>query len=320
MNPDFSLISLLNGKMLQQPFQKRDYTIPKTTPSVWPTEASVTYNVTVEGRKIKIVEGACLRQVFYRITGAEKTDERIEPRLNWIWRQGENFERDVNDLCRMISVLAGEKLRFKDETFPSLPISGEIDAVLSIEHPTTKTPFFVVVDWKTTGGYHNSSGIMGNTKKDPFPKVSNLLQLMVYLKQDPRLSYGKLLYFVRDDCTMTEFTVRLVEDQRQRLVAMVKSVVMKEGVTILDGTEKEYPQYSINSIYSRYGALADAIAANALPPRDYQLEYTDERFEDMVTMGELSKTAIEQHQKGKKVGDTECQYCDWRSRCWKIDS
>lgn len=311
---DVNHCQILDREIVKNPWDPKNYSPPKMSQTVWPTEASVQY--TIDG--LLITEGACLRAVWYRLKGYP-SEEIVDPRLYWVWQFGRTFENDSNFLTQSAGVLAGKSLRFRNEK-TKIPISGEMDGICSFRDPNGKEVKYVI-DYKTTGGnYEGNSGLLGNLKKTPFPKIENMLQLMIYLDYDPEnLKFGKLVYMIRDRLERTEFTIRL-DRSVPSVIANVKAAIAGRE-DILKAQSRSYPQYSMAEIYRRYNLVADFYEANKLPPRDYAIEYTDERAEKLWSFGKLSNSAFENHKKkkGDKAGDFQCRYCKFQKQCWEID-
>jgi hypothetical protein len=72
---------------------------------------------------------------------------------------------------------------------------------------------------------------------------------------------------------------------------------------------------------------------NLIPPRDYELKYSEERIEQMYQDGLLGKVDTAQHEKRKKQieegksrvvkavekGDWQCRFCDYKNVCYDRD-
>lgn len=243
-----------------------------------------------------ITDGKCHRAVYYRITGVP-SEREIEPKGRHIFATGFDWEDRCVEATEKAGVLSGKGVRVQDDSLP-LRISGEIDAV-NWYKDGDETKYYVI-DYKSTGGYHNSSSLIGNTKKDPFPKVQNLLQLLVYMKMDPRFEFGMLAYLVRDFQDTTQFQIDLTEE---------------DGITypVINGVIDR--RYSLNEIYRRYAVICDYYERQVLPPRDKTPLYTAELAQAKFDLGLFGKTNLEKVKKGKAVGDSDCTYCDFYETC-----
>lgn len=293
------LIGKLDDQLLSHKNDGRLYRAPSKRPHLYPTEASVQWEA---DNGMIITEGSCLRAIWYRLNGYEVTDEPI-PRLHWVWKAGEDWENHCNRLAYEAGMLAAKNIKVQDRELP-LTVSGEIDAVNYYDDDDGKRHMYVI-DYKSTGGsYYNQVKLMGNTKNKPFPKVENLLQLMVYMHIDERLEFGMLAYLIRDKMDRTQFQIDLNTTEDGLKYAVVNG--------------EHYPKYSVNEIYRRYMMVCDYYDRNVLPPKDYTAEYTMHQAELLNEIGQLSDSALKKHKTGRpkdKQGHWRCSYCSFRKQC-----
>lgn len=309
-NYDVDVLKKLNTLIRNPVWESRNYSIPKAVETVWPTEASVVYYK--DG--VRLVEGSCNRAIWYRLNHYEPKED-IEDRMYWIWRMGKLIEEDANTLLSQSQVLVGKSLRFQD-TSTVLPISGEMDSVCKFIDGEGSEKHFVI-DFKTTGGnYFGNTQILGNTKVNPMPKIPNLLQIMVYLKVDPRFVFGKLVYFIRDNLVGNEFTIQLKEHQGN-MIASIKGGNYTTKKSVVNSTYIDYPEYSIENIYARYNEVGRYYMTKTLPPPDYDIEYSEERINDLHRIGKISDNQMKDFQKGKPKGDYQCIGCKFAHHCIK---
>tara|TARA_Y100001973_G_C5178800_1_gene323615 strand:+ start:898 stop:1821 length:924 start_codon:yes stop_codon:yes gene_type:complete len=293
------LLTELDNQLVSKKDVGRLYRSPRDKPHLWPTESSVQWEAS---NGLVITEGSCSRAVWYRINGFPVTDEPI-PRMHWVWKAGQDWEDHCNQLSADRGILAAKSIKIQDTSLP-LTISGEIDGV-NFYLDSENIKHFYVIDYKSTGGsYYNTVKLMGNSRHNPFPKVENLLQLMVYLHRDPRLEFGMLVYLIRDKMDRTQFEIELITDD--------------DGLVFARVNGKNYPKYSVNEIYRRYARICDYYDREELPPRDYDFEYTDSKAKMLHDVGELSKSALQKHLSGKakdRQGHWRCSYCNFRQQC-----
>lgn len=305
---DIDLLAIVNRAIRDPVWDARSYSFPKQVETIWPTEASIIFHE----NGVRIVEGACNRATWYRLKHYKPLGE-TEDRMHWIWRFGKLLEDDVNLLLKQTGFLAARNVRFHDNT-TSLPISGEMDAI-GVMQDHRGEPINFVIDVKTTGGnYQGTTKILGNTKTRPFPKVPNLLQIMIYLNVDPQLKFGKLMYLIRDNLVGNEFTIRL-KDHNGLKIANIKSTVWNSSTSIVGAFGQDYPQYSVEGIYARFQELSNYYLKNILPPPDYSIEYSEQRAEDLYRIDRLSDNQITEHRKGKLKGDYQCIGCKYVEYC-----
>ena len=100
-------------------------------------------------------------------------------------------------------------------------------------------------------------------------------------------------------------------------------------ITLTDGSKQRWTDYSIENIYKRYNDLHTYLGSNTLPPRDYEILYSEEKIAGMYQNGLISKKGdsevIEKWLKkgappGKlkvTMGDSECSFCEHQKLCWE---
>ena len=268
------------------------------TPSshFYPSEASVKV---IDEHGDQKVEGGCLRQSYFRLSG-EYEGKGSEARSEYIFMQGRSVEQDLVSLWKEMGIWVANSVRFTDTTNN---ISGELDAILS--EPSGQ---LYLVEVKSFYGYHAEKEIMGGHQSTGFPKISQLLQTLVYLSywQDKGLSYARMVYFARDSVKRRTFKIEL---HKEGDITYPKV----EGVIIRS--------FSINDIFARYKELKHYVDNKIIPPNDYELQYNDQKIEDFFQKGKVSKTNYESWKKGKLgkydyIGDWMCNYCNYKNICW----
>ena len=245
------------------------------------------------------VEGTCLRQSYYRYTGADglPTDAYSE----WIFRLGHHVEAILVEEWKQMGIWVANNVKFYDKEHD---ISGEIDVLLC----DPETQQLILTEVKSFYGYYATKEICGNTKQAGKPKVSHLLQLLIYLDVCKRygiLDYAKLVYYARDAAKRAEFDIDLIQDG-EHLRPSINGVI-------------DY-RFTMAEIYDRYDELQGYLERKELPPADFELKFDAEKVKRLFDLNEVSKTAYENFQKSpdkNPVGDWQCQYCSYKHICWK---
>jgi len=262
----------------------------------YPSEASVSWT---DQHGIERTAGACLRQVWYRLTGTGDPS-KTSPYSEWIFALGKAVEQILVEQYKQMGILVGNNIKFYDA---KRNISGELDVVLC--DPKTNELFGVEV--KSFYGYNAKKEICGNTKVTGSPKTSQLLQTLIYVdlcKDLKILDYFKLVYYSRDAADRKEFDVTVVDDN---------------GLTrpVIDGTV-DY-RFTMEDVYTRYRTLKSHLENNIVPPRDYAIAFSPEKVELLNKIGEISKTAMLEYKRNpakNPVGDWNCRYCSYAQHCW----
>jgi hypothetical protein len=312
----------------------------------WPSSASILRQEMSAGSPYNIVEGACLRNVYYRMMGVSTT-EATEPMMYDVWDLGDAAEtiymerfRGLNEYRVIFPNLNGDKLRFSNAV---TNVRGEADLVL--QHKETAIKFGV--EMKSYYGFWGAMDVAGYDAAakvynpapyiqvgDPrrtrpgFPKITNLLQTCLYLEEfwDDNIKLWKIIYVARDKGPAAEFDVTLVDYEGKRC-PQVNGVVIS--------------WISLEGIHERYQKLGEYISKKQLPPRDYLPEYDPDIFLTGIVPNDLDPWARVKHVEWKKSvedkasrartekkkkeiladgqtkvkRDWQCAYCPYLTRC-----
>lgn len=261
--------------------------------SLYPSEASV---ITTDKDGNEKVEGGCLRASYYRATGTAPGSSP-DARGERIMSVGSNIEQWFIARWKEMGLWVDNNIKFY---WPEYRISGELDAVLL--DPETGNPYGI--ECKTFYGYDAAKEIFGSKWKAGFPKMTHLLQTLIYTFYfKDRLKYFKMVYMDRSDTKQTEFNIEVREH---------------EGKWWPFVNDKRVTTFSVDDILARYSLLNHYINDGIIPPRDYELVWDTDRVEREKANGNVSKTAYAEWEKGKrKLGDWNCRYCRYKETCWK---
>lgn len=320
----------------------------------WPSSASIARDETSRNLTYEVIDGACMRASYYRMTGASAT-EFPDPKMYDIWDLGDAAEsiyverfRGLNDYRLVFPNMNDDKLKFGN---PETGLSGEVDIL--IQHKETGT--YIGIEMKSYYGFWGAMEIAGYEtaraaygagaayirNDDPRktapgkPKTQNLLQAMLYLEEfwnssSIPIRVWKIIYVARDKGPTVEFEVTLVEHEGKRC-AQVDGVI--------------YPEFNLEGIHARYQALKGYVERQELPPADYINEYdnnyiltgqldmsmnTWQKVKHMDWKDAVNKKANSARSaKNKKMHlsnaqtqtkrDWQCEYCPYLSRCRQDD-
>ena len=262
----------------------------------YPSEASVEITDKNGDRK---VEGGCLRAAYFRLT----EDYEGSPHTahsEYIFIQGSSVEKFLVNLWKEMGIWVANSVKFVDH---ENNISGELDAILM--EPSNGQSYGVEV--KSFYGYNAEKEIMGNKYQKGFPKMSHLLQTLIYLNHfQDRLPYFRIVYFDRGGSKRRTFKIEL----------------HKEGNIVYPKVEGDIIRsFTVNDILSRYQELKEYLETGTVPPNDFELQYSDAKIEDFYEKGKVGKTKYEAFKKGKLkqyeyIGDWQCSYCNYKETCW----
>jgi hypothetical protein len=219
-------------------------------------------------------------------------------RSELIFAMGHAVESIVVEQWKQMGLWVDNNVKFTTDRL-GFPLKGELDAILR-EPPDGR---LYGIECKSFSGYFGTTEIMGNKKHPGAPKINQLLQTLVYtyiFKEE--LYCFRMVYMARD------------EPENHRTF---KIELANEGdlhYPVIDGEINR--AFTVEDIFSRYRLLQEYLDRDELPPRDYEDIYPDSKVEYLTSLGKVSKTARDDHFKGKKpCGDWQCRYCDVRHHC-----
>lgn len=262
----------------------------------YPSEASVQFR---DEHGDLVTEGGCLRASYFRLSG-QFVGAPYDARSEYIFAQGKIIEEWLISRWKEMGIWVDNNVKFLDEVNN---ISGEIDAIL-IEPPTGQ---MYGLECKTIYGYFAEKEIFGDKKSRGFPKISQLLQTLIYVNYfAPRLPYFRMAYFCRDSVKRRTFKVEIEQEGNIKYPKVEGQVVR---------------QFTVNDILDRYKLLQSYIDRNTVPPNDYELYYSPEKIEDFYKKKKISKSKYEDYKANKlgpheHIGDWNCSYCRYSTECW----
>lgn len=292
----------------------------------WPSYASIEYypgyvrgNKLIEQNKVKVVGGACLRASFWAAKGEHKTNymsgknilkmkagNAIEEQQIDIYRQdGILFEPPENKdnekpaeikFENFIDKTTFQKVNIKNNN--TMKMSGKVDCFL-----VDKNKVMIGVEVKSSYSYWFVKNV------SVFPKIINLLQTMLYLHKfqadlNPdekyKVEYFKMRYIDRG--AFDNFVHSVYLTTHNNILYPVINEVVAKNITL-------------KAVYERYLRLNNYLLNNEVPPMDFQPVYTDERFEEMKSAGQLTAKKCKDRSLGVPIGDFACSYCSYRTKC-----
>ena len=243
------------------------------------------------------VVGKCLRDSYWAHKSV-KPSNPMNARGRRITSVGNIVERWEVDRYKEMGIWRGNSIKFIDQT---TNISGEVDAFVY----DSKLKHIIGVEIKSGYGYRFQSEVIGKPGKKGKPKLDHLMQVMLYMNYFRNIPLFKIVYIDRGNAMRAEFDI---------------TIDKKTGAALVDG--KPYKEdLTIPAILHRFEVLDGFLKDGAVPPRDYQLQYTDEKVQLLYDSKRLSAKDTKQFEKTQKVeiGDWRCSYCDYKDHCWKGD-
>lgn len=301
---------------------------PYSSLAHWPTEASIMlYDPVLEK---DMPQGACLRAGFFRLVNhrlvALGIDEKkyesapFDDKTLWKFEIAKKTEAAIINAAKAKGVFSSNNVKIKHRVLKpllALPISGEIDLILSLpKEDSFSERELIGTEIKSIYGYYGEKQVFNTQtqRRKGFkgePKIEHVMQtaLYAYITAE-KIPYFHLLYISRGDATRDEFktTIEYQEDEKRHYV-------------LID--DERFQDIYIEGIFKRYAKLEEYLMADEIPPRDYELSYSQERIDLLAEKGLLSKTDQAFYDKEKfskiKKGDWRCSYCKFKQICYTAD-
>lgn len=312
----------------------------KKPPTLWPSEASA---IIKNEYGEDVVVGKCRRASFFRylvdsynftdkysfyeplVTNLHRNYIPPDSYMQWIWKQGELYEEYCVELAKESGVYIATQTQIY---IPQLNVSGKIDLV-ALNPDTGK---YSSVEFKSVYGFNGNVvlGTPGDRRKGILgtPRDSNLMQIGLYqwwyADQDDQFEEGRLVYGSRDTGRYAEYKISIKEDSPKHIIY--------QGASPAE-TEPVISPITIESISEQYQSTQLNLDAGIIPPRDFDLVYSEEKIDTLYQRSLLNKADTERYEKrmkqiedGKKPilpvekSDWHCSLCSWKKICYNQDN
>lgn len=323
---NWSFVNWITNELCKIPLDEQK------APTLWPSSATAIVDNKVMGK--------CRRQAYYRYATdlynfspkyshleeliSTIKEAKLPPSLytQWIWKQGELYEQHCIDLARDSGIYVGTQVSVY---IPAFNVSGKIDLI--VLNPETST--YHIVEVKSVYGF-NANSVIGTDASHRMgklgePRDAHLMQLGIYqwwYGNPKSWGPGILLYGSRDTGRAAEYLVTVEEVDSLDYIFYQGQYPVK--------TDKVNSGITIQSIMNNYKMIMDAADSNELPPKDFELIYSQEKIEAMYEAGQLNKTDTAQYERRKKQleegkskltkevikGDWQCRLCDYKKVCY----
>lgn len=315
------------------------------SPTQWPSEATAV--IKNQYNEDEVV-GKCRRQAFFRlmldcysfdkskygfyqsmVESINSLSIPTDPYLRWIWKAGEMYEEMQIDLAKRSGVYVADQVAIY---VPSHNVSGKIDLVV-VNPETSKLK---ALEFKSVYGFNANSvlGTPGDRKKGEMgvPKESHLMQIAIYdfwyASNDDRFESSSLIYGARDTGRYAEYSIYTDENPETKL-----HHISYEGLSPYT-TDRVVTPITMENVFDNYRYVSSCVDGGIVPPRDFDIQYSDEKIEKLYQRGELGKTDSAQHEKRKsqieegktklvkrvEKGDWQCRFCNYKNICYDSES
>lgn len=311
-----------NLTALEDVFMVKNSGLAVRRQGLYPSEASVQYEL--DGRTVTC--GKCIRACFYRASKTKQTNPG-GAKLNITGNLGKWDEQGLIDMWKKMGLWVDNNIKFFDD---SLYVSGELDAVL---HPINQPNYRIGYEVKTHYGHFSNKHVKGSkgqkSKKSPTgysetkprifgaPKFEQFLQAVFYshfyVNEKKRLDEYRMYYLERGDGTRNEFAVGAELRPDGTHQCWYEQLEGKSWGAFKEG--KVYTPYTIEDIKKRYKTLLKKLRDKELPGMDFMHTFDREYIDWAYKNNEITKSKVDDFEKGKKIGSWQCSYCSYKDKC-----
>jgi CRISPR/Cas system-associated exonuclease Cas4 (RecB family) len=309
---DYDLWKHTDLYLTRTPFAERPH-----SQLYYPSESSVKIRDTVNERDI--IEGKCMRAAWFRVKNTEGIAHSAGTQYKF--GLGNIVEAWLIRTWKEMGIWVDDHVRFK---VPEYKVSGEIDVIL--QEPDG---VLYAAEVKTIYGYYAEKDVFGNKSTQGKPRISHLLQTLIYLyNYRDKLDHAKLAYISRGNGDRIQFKIQLSEEVR----TSADSYIGDQNLIINSDTIPDvvhYPMingvvdktFCVQDIFQRYKELDHYVERDEAPPREFDLYYDDATIELKYKLGEIAKTTYEKFKKARntdaaRIGDWNCSYCTYKHICY----
>lgn len=287
-------------------------------PTLWPSEASATY-VDDDGNEVTV--GKCRRAMFFRyltdsykffdkykmwrplVERLHKEAKPVDRYMLWIWAAGEQAEEYLIEQAKKSGV-------YVEEQVPVYVKSHRVSGKKDIEVYNPESGKLSIVEAKSVYGF-GANTVLGTESQRRrgsmgTPRDSNLMQIAIYhwwtASEDDAYEDSRLVYIARDTGRYAEYLVRTVEELPEEEEGESTIHIEYRPWHPYKGAWKRV-KFTINQILNSYMATQLAVDAGRIPPRDFDLSWSEERLERAYKAGELGKTHAQKYEKAKARQD-----------------
>ena len=268
--------------------------------------------------------GTCIRAAYLSAKDYPHSKER-DAYLQMTAEAGNLWESWLTNQYKILGIYLDHSVRIYDEQHN---ISGEID----ILHMNPESDEMEITECKQYNGsnYFAQTELIGTSNKHPKPKDAHLLQVFDYLlmvrNNNIDVTYINLLYLDRSCASFynnIQFRISLYSMQNGTVIPKIEYYDNKGNAAFyLDQRITE------QSIYDKNTMLDQFLKQDIIPPKDYEIKYSDSKIQQLFKLGEISKTKYNKYVEdpiNNSIGDWHCLWCsfgpnrDGYSTCATLD-
>ena len=305
----------------------KNITLPEQRRSsgINPSSASIQYEDQAGFTK---TVGGCLRQSYYKMTGATK-DEGGEVVSDWVLAalMGDTLHSFLVEMIDKFGFSMGiQRVVEEHGIYDKLTgLSGRSD-LIAWDH-NKKEP--IGIEIKSISEYKCKKAVEQ-------PIEDHVLQSIVYLdyynKNIPddqkKIQKWYLWYLARSE----NWTIKSKPHLSDFTSLWDFCIELDQGSPVIhlpSGASQRWSWLKVEKIYERYDQLLDYVSKKTVPPRDYELTYSEEKTLALHKVNQVERKtdrdAIDRWVKkgcppGKLkvvLGDGACRFCEYSKRCWE---
>jgi hypothetical protein len=241
---------------------------------------------------------------------------------------GNHIQSIIEDKLQKAGLWMGSEKRI---WIPKFRISGRTDIWAwdpeSLKPGKSRVP--VLIEVKSISG-RQEGGIIRPVRSKLMPKEDHVCQVVPYLdfySQFPGYFHGSpvrvvLFEISRESMKFKEHVVFL-GGKGQHGMPLDKDE--RYAIVRNDLGTYQLKFISVRGVYGRWAKLADHLKKGELPPRDFEMQYDNDKLAILASKEVLDREKMVRSRKkdpdGKGLwlekGDWQCRYCDYRTKCWE---
>lgn len=274
----------------------------------------------------EVIIGSCLRESWYRI----KTDgvsNTGNPDYGISADIGEKLHQLIEQYIDLYGYKMGlQKIAAESAVLdPEINLSGRSD-LLVWDHNNNE---LIGIEVKSLGEFK-----AGKCAESPDPQ--HVMQSMLYLDwyqrnipdHMPKPTKWYIWYISRTE----NWTIKSKKHGSPLQMLWDYHITLDDkGVPTVytaNGIER-WEDFTLSGIKDRYADLDYYVSENIIPPRDFEIEYSEERIVTLYKNGQITRKTdkakiekwldkgAEEGKLGITMGDFQCQFCAWKDHCWK---
>lgn len=279
--------------------------------------------------------GECKRAMFYKILGSTPT-EPMSVHGRGICDAGIMYEDYHINKFKKMGMFYDEQVPvdfIMPDTDNKVKVAGRMDAI--IQYKGKKK----VIEMKSVSAYKAPS-TMGDSRTLGLPAVKNLMQAMLYKYYVSKTENGKrlnvdevyLMYINRSDGSVFYYKVDLDDDGyavitkynqggkegetiRLQDVRSFEELLAEPGFCDKDEARAAELRVRVQDIFAKFDLAYDYARQEMLPEPDYTHVYDMEQLDQELKLGRISKVKYNKAKKGESLGDHQCNYCPFKTKC-----